>query len=299
MDNLPFMPEMLEFFGQTVRVGARLERACDTLTWTGVRRFENTVVLDDLRCTGAAHEGCGAGCLLFWREAWLRPAADVSASAASSSADETALARLAELSQRATTRPGAAGDKIFRCQATQLLAASAPVRWWSPASIFRELSSGNVGPVQFVRVIAGAVVDQVKKRLFRERPAAKHGRKAPVLESPQTIQPGDLVRVRSREEIAATLDPTGKLRGLHFDFPEMAPFCGQEAPVLARIDRFIDENSGKMVQLRTDAIVLEGCACSGHHAAKRWFCPRAVYPWWREDWLEPVTEDQSDHVGTS
>ena len=23
---------------------------------------------------------------------------------------------------------------------------------------------------------------------------------------------------------------------------------------------------------------------------KRWFCPRAIYPWWREAWLEPIAE---------
>ena len=46
-DGLPFMPEMLAFFGRPARVTARLERVCDTLTWSGVRRLENTVILDD------------------------------------------------------------------------------------------------------------------------------------------------------------------------------------------------------------------------------------------------------------
>ena len=65
--GLPFMPEMLAFFGRQVRVTARLERACDTLTWSGVRRFESTVILDDWRCSGVGHDGCRAECRLFWR----------------------------------------------------------------------------------------------------------------------------------------------------------------------------------------------------------------------------------------
>jgi hypothetical protein len=31
----------------------------------------DTVHLSDLRCDGSAHAGCQAGCLLFWKEAWL------------------------------------------------------------------------------------------------------------------------------------------------------------------------------------------------------------------------------------
>ena len=78
-----------------------------------------------------------------------------------------------------------------------------------------------------------------------------------------------------------------------FDFAEMGPYCGKEFPVLARVDRFIDENSGQMVELRTDAYILSECNCSGNHAPKRWFCPRAVHAWWREAWLEPLGGGES------
>ena len=74
-DGMPFMPEMLEYYGKAFRVEARAERACDTIKW-GVRRIPDTVMLDDLRCSGGAHAGCQAGCRLFWNEAWLRPASE-------------------------------------------------------------------------------------------------------------------------------------------------------------------------------------------------------------------------------
>ena len=32
----------------------------------------NAVHLEGLRCDGAGHDGCQAGCLLFWKESWLK-----------------------------------------------------------------------------------------------------------------------------------------------------------------------------------------------------------------------------------
>jgi len=293
-DGLPFMPEMLTFFGRPMRVEARTERVCDTLTWSGVRRLENTVVLDDLRCSGSAHDGCRAACRLFWREDWLAPTDDELAGPDDLRSDPAFL-RLEELTHQATTRRDDGPERVFRCQATELLRASTPIRWWSPASLLREVSCGNVGLRRFVRVMAGAVTDQLRKRVLRrsdvsDEPSA--GEQPPA--GARGLRIGDRVRVRSRAEIASTLDARSKLRGMRFDFPEMAPYCGKEASVLARVDRFIDENSGRMVELRSDAYVLGGCTCSGHHAPKRWFCPRAIYPWWREAWLEQITTDQPD-----
>ena len=73
LDGLPFMPEMLGFCGQRYRVRSRAHKACDTIDWQQFRRMESAVHLEELRCDGSAHGGCQAGCLLFWKEAWLRP----------------------------------------------------------------------------------------------------------------------------------------------------------------------------------------------------------------------------------
>ena len=73
LDGLPFMPEMLSFCGQRYRVRARAHKACDTIDWQQFRRMESAVHLEELRCDGSAHGGCQAGCLLYWKEAWLRP----------------------------------------------------------------------------------------------------------------------------------------------------------------------------------------------------------------------------------
>ena len=47
------------------------------------------------------------------------------------------------------------------------------------------------------------------------------------------LQPGELVRIKSREEIMATLDGNLLNRGMGFD-AEMSRFCGRTARVKAR-----------------------------------------------------------------
>ena len=77
LEGLPFMPEMLAFFGRRYAVAARVERACDTIGYTGARRIPDAVTLADVRCTGKGHGGCQAGCLVYWNEKWLCTETDV------------------------------------------------------------------------------------------------------------------------------------------------------------------------------------------------------------------------------
>src|SRR5215470_429840 len=72
LDELPFMPEMLRYCGTTMRVGKRAHKTCDPALGIGGRKMESTVHLENIRCDGSAHDGCEAGCLIFWKEAWLK-----------------------------------------------------------------------------------------------------------------------------------------------------------------------------------------------------------------------------------
>ena len=69
------MPEMLGFVGGTFRVEARVERACDTLRW-GVRQLPDTVLLEDLRCSSPATRAVRQVVGLSWKEVWLQPASE-------------------------------------------------------------------------------------------------------------------------------------------------------------------------------------------------------------------------------
>ena len=96
------------------------------------------------------------------------------------------------------------------------------------------------------------------------------------------LQPGERVRIRSRQEVATTLNERHLNRGLGFD-PEMARFCDRTATVLRRVDHIIDEASGQMMTMKEPCIVLDGVFCEGAYNAN---CPRLIPPYWREAWLE-------------
>jgi hypothetical protein len=55
-----------------------------------------------------------------------------------------------------------------------------------------------------------------------------------------------------------------------------------------RVDRLIDERTGRMIELKNDCIVLDGFVCSGDRSPSAIFCPREAYPLFREAWLKRV-----------
>jgi hypothetical protein len=100
-----------------------------------------------------------------------------------------------------------------------------------------------------------------------------------------SLQPGEWVQVRSKDEIVATLDVNNRNRGLSFDV-EMVPYCGGTYKVLSRVDRIIDERTGKMLSFPNTCIILDGVTCKGCLSSNRLFCPRSIYSYWREIWLK-------------
>jgi hypothetical protein len=99
------------------------------------------------------------------------------------------------------------------------------------------------------------------------------------------------VRVRSYDEILATLDTRLSNRGLWFD-AELVPFCGKTFRVGTCVERFVDEKTGHLRTMKTPAVVLEGVTCKALFSDQRMFCPRAINLWWREIWLERVLVDE-------
>jgi hypothetical protein len=284
LDSMPFMPEMVQYCGRRFRVDRRAEKVCDTINSTlRSRRLANTVFLDELRCDGAGHGGCQAECRFFWNEAWLRKV-DPATPPTEHDYDVSARAALLERVEGATRRPGDDSTIRYRCQATEMVAASTPLATADPRPYLRELTSANVSIRTFTRVMSRAAVMQ---------PAHHFGvlrwPKGPNTRSPKTeplgLQAGEWVRVKSREEVEATLTNTGANRGLHFDI-EMVPYCGQVLQVRGRVSRIIDERTGEMLEFGSDCIKLEKAVCSGERSTGRWFCAREIYPYWRECWLE-------------
>jgi hypothetical protein len=302
LDGLPFMPEMLKYCGRTLPVVHRADKTC---AGDGVvRRMHNTVHLDKTRCDGSAHDGCQAACLMFWKEAWLERIENGSAPSPSAlNAEEQSY--VASTLLPATKRDTDASRTIYRCQATDIPSASEPLRFRHADQYVRDLRNWSAW-----RILRGLVIEifnlwqSFSKRHLPQALRIAGGNRYPFVigklnkgETPSRkldLQPGDLVRIKSKEEIVATLDKTSHNRGLSFD-GEMANYCGRTARVRARVNRLIEESNGEMIEINSDCIILEGVVCAGDYHR---FCPRAIYPYWREVWLEKLS-DSSQRNGSS
>jgi hypothetical protein len=292
LDGLPFMPEMLQFCGRSFPVYRRADKTCDTIEMGGLREMTNTVHLADLRCDGSGHKGCQAACLLFWKESWLtRSTAGFGGQDGSAPPPPDGVDLLTRATLRRETQGDETGRERFSCQATELLGASRPLVWWDPRQYVRDVRTGNVGVPGLVRGLSVFLFNKYQgfsKRVLPARLRIREGRWYPFIagtlrRTPSAelgLQPGDLVEVKSKDEILATLNADGKNRGLKFD-SEMLRYCGQRARVLRRVEHILDERTGEMLDLR-DCIVLEGSYCrSDYHR----FCPRSIHHYWREIWL--------------
>jgi len=292
LDGLPFMPEMVEHCGKRLRVFRRVDKLNDWVRHSGLRRLRNTVLLERLRCGGGHHGGCQANCNLRWKEAWLERATDgletpvrpaTGAAAPPRPYGEPSLSA-ADL-RRLASRTDEAGDLHYVCQITELAAGTTPLARPDPRHYLRDLVSGNVRLRPLLVGISVALFDWVQR--------ARGGVESPnytVMEQTTTphevldLRPGEVVRVRSKREIERTLNYRSRNRGLWFD-KELLRFCGGEYRVLQRVDRLIEESTGKLIQLTNPCIILDGVTASGEYHA---FCAQNESIFWREIWLERV-----------
>lgn len=100
------------------------------------------------------------------------------------------------------------------------------------------------------------------------------------------LQAGDVVKIRSREEILQTLDENNSLEGCYF-MDEMWQYCGTQQRVLKRVNYFYDEGNFKMRKAR-NTVLLEGLHCSGKISNYKQKCDRHCLFFWREEWLDKI-----------
>jgi hypothetical protein len=297
LDGLPFMPEMLAWCGRRLRVDKLALKLCDTIEWTGMYRIRDAVHLERSRCDGQAHGSCQAGCNIYWKEAWLKrvPAGESAPEPESNLAPRCTLAMLRAATRRSPD-PAAPGEERYACQATELMrAAPEHIPSWDGRQYVEDVRSGNAGGLATTRTVFIGLFNEyqdLSRRLLPRPLQIRDGRRYPFIEGTLRktptetlgLKPGELVRVKSKEEIVKTLDTNNANRGMKFD-AEMLLYCGREARVLRRVEQIIDEKTGKMLRLKNPCIVLEDVTCTGAYHRQ---CPRAIYSYWREIWLERV-----------
>ena len=98
------------------------------------------------------------------------------------------------------------------------------------------------------------------------------------------LKPGDMVRVKTLEEIQATVNGWNELRGCLF-MDAMKEYCGTTQRVLQPVERFVDERDYRVKKAK-GVTLLEGLVC--HGTPKYGRCDRACYYFWRNEWLEQL-----------
>jgi hypothetical protein len=296
LEGLPFMAEMARYCGRRFRVYRRADKVfMDHHHY--VARSHGTVLLEGVRCDGAAHGGCQMGCLWFWKEAWLKAATPTESEGEADQHDGTPETTRHELDADAPTAPPSAqpapcpsGDALpmarcdrLSCQATELVRATAPLPWWDVRQYARDVLSGNMRAWQLVRMLTLLTNNAIRRLLGFRRRRAPYGRARKTPIGRLDLRAGELVEVKSQEEIEATLDENGCTRGLGFA-PDMLDFCGRRFRVARRVERIVLEWSGRLQPI-SDTVILEGVTCNG---VSRRGCPRDCYQLWREAWLKRV-----------
>jgi len=272
---LPFMPEMIEMCGRRFRVSRRVVKTCFYGRFSTMLAFKGSdvVTLEDIRCSGDAHDGCEKGCMIFWREDWLRRVPSAAATAAA--IDPDAIARLRA---RLKTK---SGPEIYLCQASELLKATTRLSQSDRfKKAFEEVSAGNCTIVEMIRRVAVLVFWRVRRRLFGQF-AAGPRTKTPV-ESLHLTE-GETVCVKPMAQITDTLDVLAKNRGLYFT-PDMRRLCGQPLQVKRKLHQIIVDGTGEMRTMQ-NTVFLEGSYCGCAHVAFGG-CSRNEFAYWREIWLK-------------
>ncbi|NUQ61539.1 MAG: GNAT family N-acetyltransferase [Pirellulales bacterium] len=282
-EGLPFMPEMVKHCGRTFRVQGRVEKVYfDTRRY--LSRMADTVLLEGLRCDGTAHGGCQAGCTILWKEVWLKPSSGAAGPSAPGDVRILNPASLPVLHQGAPN-PAATGDDnaMFSCQATELTGATTPMAWWHVWRYWRDLFYGERDLRELAQMAVLIPYNRIRRRLGFHLHGKIVGKQNTTPNPCLNLQPGELVRVKTPDEIRATVDPVGRNRGLVF-VTDMVRYCGRTYRVARRVDRMVSESSGGMRQF-SNTVALEDVTCSGIPVG---CCSRRCYHLWREAWLERV-----------
>jgi len=306
-EGLPFMPQMFQYCGQKFKVYKRAHKTCDFVYTAKSRWLPNGVHLD-LRCDGVAYGGCQHACLLYWKEAWLKRV-DENASAL----EQKPLVLNGNTCTEVDVSVGTSSvneqnEVIYTCQGTELLDFTKPLSWWDIRQYIEDYTSGNASINRLLRGFVYGMFSTIKNSGLKvgrplvwfydafeilwgpypRRPGRKpQGQPAPTCSL--NLRPGELVRVKSYNEILATLNKESKHRGLSFD-AEMVPYCGRVFRVKAIVTTFLDEKTRKLTTVKTRCITLENVICQARYSNCRMICPRSILPWWREIWLERVSE---------
>ena len=213
---------------------------------------------------------------------------------------------------RAVHPPGEApgDDAAWSCQTTALFEATEPLHWSDVRQYVRDVTSGNhsawhmaklllrAGYLEFLRGSPSAIGSSTASTTWSSEwpvggPCRSRTGMSPTGPRPPSerldLQPGELVEVKSVEEITRTITPNGFNRGMRYDI-EMTKYSGGRYRVQharestdQRADR---QDAGDEEPVHSARGRLLPCGVY----ARRLGCPRAMNTYWREIWLRRVLQ---------
>ena len=98
------------------------------------------------------------------------------------------------------------------------------------------------------------------------------------------LKAGEFVEVRSKEEILATLDSTGRLEAMPF-MPEMLQFCGKRLRVYKVAHKTCDNIKPWNMRQMKNAVHLTGVRCDGRAHGN---CDAGCLIFWHHAWLKRI-----------
>jgi hypothetical protein len=315
LEELPFMPQMFQYCGKRFQVYKSAHKTCDWVYTVRSRRLPDGIHLN-LRCNGEAYGGCQTACLIYWKKAWLKPVDNHNEQVVDKvrqtnviSTSGIPITNSVSCTEEGVWKGTKKDDQersynpVYSCQGTQVPEFTTPLGVLDLRQYLEDYISGNFTLFSLIRGFYNSIANRPRLgrqlRWMYDRYQAikggipyptKQGTVLPGTRTPSSIlnlQPGELVRVKSYSAILATLDSKNENRGLSFD-AEMAPYCEGTYRVRNRLNTFIDEKTGKLVTMKKEAIILEDVICRSLFSQCRIGCPRSIYPWWHEVWLERV-----------
>jgi hypothetical protein len=204
-------------------------------------------------------------------------------------------------------------DPTWVCQTTALLDATDSLPWWKLSQYVRDVSSGNQRAWHMMKLMTASMYRHLVgfgfgyrylirfydwlQRLFGGKPFPHITGEIPANGKTPTenldLQPGEWVEIKSKVEIAKTLNARNYNRGMWYDI-EMLKYSGSRYRVQMRVDKLINEQTGKMMVMKSPCIQLEDVYCRAECTDGRLGCPRASNTYWREIWLRRVPAPDSD-----
>lgn len=174
---------------------------------------------------------------------------------------------------------------MFSCQSTNLIKATSPISILDIRQYITDVRSGDFTPFERLQMLLMSLNYKVQAILGGEKHSTVRGNCRRTPTATLDLQPGDLVEVKSKAEILQTLDSIGRNRGLGFT-PDMFIYCRSKYRVQDRVDKMINEKTGKVRKI-ANTVILEGVTCEGKASGG---CQRTCYCLWREIWLRKVKE---------